>query len=292
VNRAEAKKLLAACRPSGADAHAPHLAAAFALVERDAELREWFEAEQATDAVIAAKLKAAPLPENLLEQIRAGAQERLAAFSLSFPTGGEGRGEAAQLFSNQIPLPRLGAARESDAVSSGARRRWQPSLTLAMAACLALLGLLTVLWLNRTPAAAPGSFAAYRTDMAQLLREFPRLDIATDRLPEVRQWLTQQHPLLKADLPKVLEQFPSIGCRTVEWQGKKLALVCFMVEGQVVHLFVMPRNTFPDAGSSARPMLARVGPQNTASWSGPDNQYLLVTQAGESMLRKLLSPPS
>lgn len=124
--------------------------------------------------------------------------------------------------------------------------------------------------------------------MAQFLREFPKLDIATDRLPEVREWLSQQHPLVKADLPKELERFPSIGCRTVEWHGKKLALVCFMVEGQVVHLFVMPRNTFPDAGSSATPTLAKVGSQNTASWANGENLYLLVTQADKAVLQKLL----
>ena len=157
-----------------------------------------------------------------------------------------------------------------------------------MAASLALLGFLAALWFNRTPTATPGSFAAYRTDMAQFLREFPKLDIATDRLPEVRQWLSQQHSLTTAKLPKTLEQFPSIGCRTVEWQGKKLALVCFMVEGEVVHLFVMPRSAFPDAPVAATPTLAKVGAQNTASWSSAENLYLLVTKADEKLLQKLL----
>lgn len=246
MNREEAKLVLAACRPNGADANDPRMAEALALVHYDAELRAWFEAEQAGDKAIAAKLKAAPLPEELLAQILAGTRERIA----------------------------------------GRPRR--PSFTLAMAASFALLGLIAALWLNRTPAASPGSFAAYRTDMAQFLREFPKLDIATDRLPEVRQWLSQQHPLMKADLPKALEQFPSIGCRTIEWQGKKLALVCFMVEGRVVHLFVMPRTAFPDANVNATPALAKVGSQNTASWATSDNLYLLVTQADKALLEKLL----
>ena len=246
MNREEAKLLLAACRPNGADADDPRLAEAFAQLEQDAELQAWFAAEQAADKIIAAKLKAAPLPEDLLAQIRAGTLARIA----------------------------------------GKPKR--PSLTLAMAASLALLGLLAALWFNRTPTDAPGSFAAYRTDMAQFLREFPKLDIATDRLPEVRQWLSQQHSLTTAELPKTLEHFPSIGCRTVEWQGKKLALVCFMVEGEVVHLFVMRRDAFPNANVTATPTLAKVGSQNTASWSSAGNLYLLVTKADESLLRKVL----
>jgi hypothetical protein len=267
VNREDAKSLLVACRPNGADANDPRMAGALALVERDTELRAWFEAEQQSDKIISKKLKAAPLPEGLLEQIHAGARARIAASPLACADGGE---------------------EESDIAPDNVGWRWQPSRTLAMAASFALMGLIAVLWFNRTPVAAPGSFAAYRADMAQFLREFPRLDITTDRLPEVREWLQQQHPLTKVNLPKALEQFPSIGCRTVEWQGKKLALVCFMVEGQVVHLFVLPRNTFPDAGDHPKPVLAKVGSQNTASWSGSDNQYLLVTQADKELLEKLL----
>jgi hypothetical protein len=216
------------------------------MVAQDAELREWFAAEQAADKLIAAKLKAAPLPPDLLEQVRAGTRARI----------------------------------------MGKPRR--PALTLAMAAGFALLGLLAALWFNRPPTAPAGSFAAYRADMAQFLRTFPKLDIATDRLPEVREWLSQQLPLGQANLPKALERFPSIGCRTVEWQGKKLALVCFMVEGQVVHLFVMPRRAFPDATLNPTPTFAKVGPQSTASWSSGDNLFLVVTQADEALLRKVL----
>ena len=141
VNREEAKTVLAACRPNGADAKDPLLAEALALVQRDGELRAWFEAEQAADQAIAAKLKAVALPDDLLERVRAGARARITS------------------------KPR------------------QPSFALALAASFALLGLLAVLWWNRTPSAPAGSFAAYRMDMAQFLRAFPKLDLTTDRLP-------------------------------------------------------------------------------------------------------------
>jgi hypothetical protein len=246
VKHEDARLLLAAFRPNGADTSDPRMAEALALLDSDAELRNWFQAEQAADKIIAAKLKTAPLPPGLLEQVRAGTHARIAS------------------------KPR------------------RPGLALAMAAGFALLGLLAALWYNRAPTTPAGSFAAYRADMAQFLRTFPQLDLTTDRLPEVREWLSEQHPLVPANIPMGIEQFPSIGCRTVEWQGRKLALVCFMVEGQVVHLFVMPRAAFPDATLDSTPTFAKVGPQNTASWSSADNLYLVVTQADEVLLRKIL----
>ncbi len=246
MNREAAKIVLAACRPNGADANDPLVAEALALVQRDAELRAWFAAEQAADKAIAAKLKTAPLPEDLLARVRAGTQARLAV------------------------------------------RSRRPSLPLAMAASLALLGLIAALWLNRSPSAPPGTFAAYRVEMTRFLRAFPKLDLATDRLPEVRAWLSQQHPLVQAKIPKGMERFPSLGCRTVEWQGKQLALLCFMAEGQVVHVFVMPRTAFPDALLTPAPIFAKVGPQSTASWASDDNLYLVVTAADEALLRKIL----
>ena len=246
MNREEAKILLRACRPDRADTHDPRVAEALDLVRRDAELRAWFEAEQAADRALAAKLKAAPLPEDLLARVRAGTQARIA---------GQPRG--------RFPA-------------------------LALAACLALLGLIAALWFQRPPTAPDGSFAACRADMAQFLREFPKLDVTTDRLPEVREWLSRQHPLTQARLPVTLEKFPSLGCRTVEWQNRKIALVCFMVEGQVVHVFVLPKSAFPEATLPAAPQLARIGSQNTAAWAGADNLYLIVTQADEAFLRKLL----
>ena len=246
MNREEAKILLSTSRSDGSDANDPQVAEALALVARDAELRAWFEAEQAVDKVIAAKLKAVPLPADLLERVRGETQARIA---------------------DKPP---------------------RPSFAVAMAAGIALLGFLAVLWFNRMHPSPTDSFAAYRADMAKFLREFPRLDITTDRLPEVREWLTRQHPLLRVQLPNGLERFPSIGCRTVEWQGRKLALVCFMAEGNAVHLFVMPRVAFPDAPLTSTPVMAKIGGQNTAGWSNGENLYLVVTRAEESLLRKLL----
>lgn len=166
-------------------------------------------------------------------------------------------------------------------------RRNRYRMPLALAASIVFLISLAVIVAGRFKPPATG-FAALRADMTEFLRTFPKLDLTTDRPLEVREWLSLQHPLVQAKIPKGLERFPSIGCRTVEWKGRKLALVCFMVEGQVVHLFVMTRIALPDAPLTPTPILAKVGSQNTAGWSSGDNLYLVVTQAEDSLLRKIL----
>ena len=163
------------------------------------------------------------------------------------------------------------------------RNRW----LLALVASIVFLVSLTVLLVQRSRPPV-GQFAAMRVDMVEFLREFPRLDLTTDRLPEVREWLHQQHPLTKASLPDALGRFPSIGCRTVKWEGRQLALVCFMVDGHVMHLFVLPRTAFPEVTLPTTPLLAKVGSRNTASWSSGDTLYLVVTEAEQAQLQRIL----
>jgi hypothetical protein len=70
----EAKFILAACRPDGRDRSDPAFAAALAAVERDPELRRWFEAQQAFDRTVAAKLARIAPPPGLRETILTGAK--------------------------------------------------------------------------------------------------------------------------------------------------------------------------------------------------------------------------
>ncbi|MFT3869410.1 MAG: DUF3379 family protein [Nibricoccus sp.] len=68
----EAKFILKAYRPGGADAGDAQFSAALTQAERDPELRVWFEREQACDKAMAVKLKAIPVPAGLRESILAG----------------------------------------------------------------------------------------------------------------------------------------------------------------------------------------------------------------------------
>jgi hypothetical protein len=64
--------VLQAFRPGSDDPGSPVFVEAFALVEADPELNAWWEAQQAFDRRVAAKLKEVPVPEDLRETILAG----------------------------------------------------------------------------------------------------------------------------------------------------------------------------------------------------------------------------
>ena len=72
MNSQEARLVLQAHRPNDLDATQPAFAEALALVENDPELKAWWEAQQAFDRKVAAKLGEVPLPADLRATILAG----------------------------------------------------------------------------------------------------------------------------------------------------------------------------------------------------------------------------
>ena len=72
MNREEAKSILGTYRPGGADAADPQLAEALRLVERDAELKSWFQEQRSFDTAVAGSLKELAVPADLKASILAG----------------------------------------------------------------------------------------------------------------------------------------------------------------------------------------------------------------------------
>ena len=72
MDNQEAKFILKAYRPGGADAGDAVFCGALAQAARDPALHDWFEREQARDKAVAAKLKAVPIPAGLRASILAG----------------------------------------------------------------------------------------------------------------------------------------------------------------------------------------------------------------------------
>jgi len=72
MDKQEAKRVLQARRPNDRDAMPPALTEALALAESDPELKAWWEAQQAFDRKVAAKLGEIQIPDDLRETILAG----------------------------------------------------------------------------------------------------------------------------------------------------------------------------------------------------------------------------
>jgi hypothetical protein len=175
---------------------------------------------------------------------------------------------------------RAGVARRQQ---SAYRRR---QVLAALAACLILLLGLTGLWWHHQSQRETTQFAACRRDMVQFLQRFPRLDLETENLADVRRWLANTHHLRQVQVPAGLQRFPTIGCRTLEWHGRSLALVCFMVDGEIVHFIVIPRSSIPDGPQTSEPQFARVDGTTTAAWSRGNLTYLVLTKASAKFLHE------
>jgi hypothetical protein len=72
MDKVEARLLLQAYRPNGADAAHPLFAEALALAESDPELKAWWQAQQEFDRRVASKLEQVAPPADLRDTILAG----------------------------------------------------------------------------------------------------------------------------------------------------------------------------------------------------------------------------
>jgi hypothetical protein len=181
-------------------------------------------------------------------------------------------------------LNRILAAQKCGARSPArSRHGW-----LALAAGVMILMGLGAIWFQRGPATRETAFESFQADMPVFLRVFPTLDVETERLVEVRRWLESRQPAVTGKLPAGLELFPSIGCREVLWRNRKAALVCYMVDGEVVHLFVLNKSDWPEAALAASPRFERQGAMATAAWSEGDSVYLALSRGGEAFLKRYL----
>ncbi len=162
-----------------------------------------------------------------------------------------------------------------------------PVLRLALAACLALIVTVAALWLK--PARTEG-FVQYRNEMAEFAaKKLDRLDLMSRDMTEVRRWLAQKESHGDLVLLAGLDGRPSLGCRLLEFKGKKVSLICFEMENrQVAHLLVIDRTAFKDAPPES-PVFNQVGEVATISWSRGDKTYVVASKGGNQLdLMKLL----
>lgn len=244
MTNGEAKLYLHTLRQGDQESDDPRVAEALAQTRQDAELRAWFESQQALDYAIARRLQELPTPPGLAEQIVSQRRIRI-------------------------------------------HRRRFLTRALALAALLVALFAVGVLLFTRLQPSST-EYAALRRGMAELLETFPRFDLATNDWTAVSQWLAAKPGYSAAPLPGGLEQYRSLGCQEIEWRGRHLMLVCFIAEGQVVHLLVALASDWPGAPEAA-PALTRTTGWSTAGWTAGDHTYLILTRGDPQFLENLVT---
>ena len=191
-----------------------------------------------------------------------------------------------------FPVPRelksqLLAARK---VVSPLPRWWQKPAWLAAAAASVVL-LLTIVALSvRSPGGA--RFADFRLYAGAVASGdmSGHLDLMSHDVTALRHWLNSRDAPGDFLLPAGLNGRPGLGCRVLDWKGRKVSFVCFELENkQMVHLFVMDRQSLPGVPKGGiREVAVLDSGVTTLSWSDNKRVYVLAGHQSETELRRLL----
>lgn len=165
---------------------------------------------------------------------------------------------------------------------------WLQRKVWALAALLMVLAGLSALWLTR----ASGLAAWQRQGIAVLDDvEASRLDLDHESSdPEkLVAWLQEKSAPVLPTLPDSLAARRSFGCKTWEWRGLRLALVCFdLGNSQTAHLVTTFHGGLKGAPPLGQMIYGQAGKWSTATWSEGGLACMLLTDAGDDVLKKLL----
>lgn len=242
----QAKLLLSAYRPGGADATDPAFADALAQAERDPQLRAWLEESQRFDQAIASRLRSVPVPENLRNTILAGAK------------------------------------------FSRPRSVWQSPRVWAMAALLAVFASVAALWFSKAP-----PLDTWQTDslavLDQVITGVLPLDTENPQPARLVDWLRTQAAPVPAAMPPALLAHASLGCKTIDSNGRKVSLICFdLGNKELAHLFTTTRAGLKIEPPEKHPLFGHQTHWSLASWSSGGDVHMLASKIDETRLRALL----
>ncbi len=305
MDKEEARFILRCFRPDGADAENPDFAEALAWAAKDRELGEWLARERSSDAGFAKALNAVSIPSALREEILAG---------LEIERGGDdGQPDAfdvcviGAMAAVHPPASLRGeilSAMERTAAPVKTRRfpwRWAAPAAAAAGIALALLisnrgsrssGYVPVDELVGAPTTAPAEEgnnivpASYplpiRAVEAGFIKTFEApgftLDLTNpDHHLLFDHLLSKKLPCPNRCLPKGLKDIPGLGCRELEIDGKRGALVCFKQENDLVHLVVFKRcDVKCKLPKTGKPDLGHHGKWSVARWEEDDWVFVLM----------------
>lgn len=187
-----------------------------------------------------------------------------------------------------IPVPpdlagRIIAGRPAPTLRLPPPRRWLWGLAAA-AAVVAFAA-----WLVWWSQPAGPQFPTFRIRMARnALREY-RMDIQTNDLAAIQQFLAQNRAPAQYALKPAMQALPGLGCGVLRWQNQPVSMICFdRGQGQILWLFVAERGAVAGAPAGREPVFASVGRLSTAAWSEGELVYLLAAVGDRQLLEKFL----
>ncbi len=260
MNREEAKKILRAYRPSEQNQLNPHFAEALKLAGEDSELGDWLEQETGWDKAIAAKLGALTPPADLRGRI------------LSDP---EHRGAQINLYL------------ESEAQLRVRFHYWIAGIAAVIALCAGIAFYMHAE--NRGPLAPWQSSSL--TELDAMLAGEHKFDVESSNSTELRNWLREIHAPNPVDLPALLQQAATLGCKAAILGNKRVSIICFHTSPtKIAHLVTVDQHDLTSPPPEHQPQFVQKGEWTTASWSDRGQSFMLAIKGGsESDLRTLLA---
>jgi hypothetical protein len=165
-------------------------------------------------------------------------------------------------------------------------------LSAVCAVCILLLASLVLPLLRSRD---DKSFANFQSRMVKTVARqglYPKMDLETNDLAEIGKFLVTHQAPANYVLPSGLQKTTGTGCAILEWQGKRVSMVCFnsgknsSATPSDLFLFVINRADLPKAPPPGAPTFAQTNSLPTASWTHGDKTYILATTGDEASLRK------
>jgi hypothetical protein len=195
----------------------------------------------------------------------------------------------------EVPVPEnLKSEILASAKLNSSLPRWQRLPWLAAAAAIVLAGLAFTIY---QPVQANPTLAQFENEIVDIFDSMKNngfgIDHVTGEFANVSAWLaTQGAPKPYVVKPCTKEARP-FGCRTVNWRGQKVAMVCFGRNNQEAHLFVVPKESLKDCPGKMEPdKVERVEGYPVASWACRKYVYVMMGDSPDTNLDEFLMAQS
>ncbi len=123
---------------------------------------------------------------------------------------------------------------------------------------------------------------------------YPKMDLETNDLSVIQQFLAQHGGHADYVLPKGLGATSGTGCKTLSWHGQRVSMVCFnsgksaAANTPDLFLFIIDQSALSNPPTGASPQFTRIGSLATASWTFHNKTYVLGGLGDEVFLQKYL----
>jgi hypothetical protein len=112
------------------------------------------------------------------------------------------------------------------------------------------------------------------------------MDIVTNDMAQIRQFLATNNAPADYVLPQNLARLPAMGAGVLSWRDRRVSMVCLDSGAQgTVFLFVVDGSAV--RGTPRQREFAHVSELNTVSWTEGGKAYVLAGSGGKNLLEEL-----